>query len=132
MTTVLALLEKLGKWVVEDAWPWLKRDYHWLLVLFFPVGLLVWLYAKRPTQLVVTSPELVAAEKRKAELEYELFRKDSVNAAARDAAKQDAQVKHDAAIISEIAKQERSVAEDMADPAALAEELKRISKEAQK
>lgn len=52
---MLLLLVKAGRWCSSIAWPWVRKNWKWLI--FFPVVLVVWLLGKRSGRVTVVTDD---------------------------------------------------------------------------
>lgn len=114
--------------VAGCAWAWLCRDYHWVGVLLFPVGLAVYLMRK-PTVIEVVGSELTGADNLSDVVRTELLRKDEAAKEVRDRKVQQATSARDAKVSDLITEQQEETTTLADSPNALTDTMLRVGKD---
>lgn len=121
LTSVLPLLQR--------AWAWLKRDYHWFWLVLFPLGVFYLVAKLTEGKQVFVGSSIVGADAKREEVQQELAAKDAEARDARERVIAGAQQGHSAAVSSLVTEQAAAVAAYEEDEQALNAALLRAGKE---
>lgn len=96
----------LSLWWENKAEPWLRRNWHWLIVVTGGVALLIFAFAKRRPRVQVVSTELSGADQVKRELDGKKLEAVAELQEERDGELEEAKEKRDGAVQDLVDEQE--------------------------
>lgn len=115
--------------VLQAAWAWLKKDYNWVWVVLFPLGIVILVARFTSPRLDVVSSELVGADKKREDVQRDLAKKDAEARADRDKKVAEAQQQHDKKVDALVDAQQAQAARLQEDTDALTAAMLKVGKD---
>lgn len=124
-----ALLDEASR-LAGACWAWLKKDYRWLWLVLFPIGLVLLLARWTSPSVRVISPESLGADEKKGEVLDDLHKADDENKVQRDVKVEKAKQDH-AELVDDLLERQRKEDLDLT-PNVLQEAMKKAGRDARR